>query len=127
MPGQGKILIIEDDHFLSSLLKARLEKEGFKVEAAGDGEEGLTLLKQVKPDLVLLDLILPKVSGFEVLESISIDPQLKAPVIILTNLAQDSDVQKTKNLGAVDYFVKVKISIEEIITKVKEVMSSQKK
>ena len=124
MPGKGTILIIEDDHFLSSLLKARLEKEGFTVYHAADGEEGLNLIKQVNPNLVLMDLILPKLSGFEILETISVDPQFnRIPVIVLTNLAQESDVEKTKSLGAVDYFVKVKISIDEIIDKVEGVMN----
>ena len=126
MPGKGTILIIEDDHFLSSLLKARLEKEGFVVYCSADGEEGLKLVREVSPNLVLMDLILPKMSGFEVLEAISIDPQFnRIPVIVLTNLAQESDVEKTKSLGAVDYFVKVKISIDEIVEKIEDVMTSQ--
>jgi DNA-binding response OmpR family regulator len=117
------ILIIEDDHFLSSLLKARLEKEGFAVQHASDGEEGIQLLRKSNADLIVLDLILPKLSGFEVLETIAADPQFNhIPVIILSNLAQESDIQKTKGLGAVDYFVKVKISIEDLIGKIKIVL-----
>ena len=117
-----KILVIEDDRFLSSLMKARLEKEGFTALQAFDGEEALNLLKQDKPDLIVMDLIMPKVSGFELLESISLDPQIsKIPVMILSNLGQDSDIDKVKRLGAVEYFVKVKTSIDDLVSHVKEI------
>ena len=114
------IMIIEDDHFLSSLMKARLEKEGFAVAHAFDGEEAVHMLKEVSPSLIVLDLIMPKVTGFEVLQTISITPQLdKVPVIIVSNLAQDSDIEKARQLGAKEYFVKVKVSINDLIAKVK--------
>jgi two-component system phosphate regulon response regulator PhoB len=113
-------MIIEDDHFLSSLMKARLEKEGFAVAQAFDGEEAIELLKQQLPALIILDLIMPKVTGFEVLQMISITPQLdKVPVVILSNLAQDSDIEKAQQLGAKEYFIKVKVSIDDLITKIK--------
>ena len=115
-----KIMIIEDDHFLSSLMKARLEKEGFTTIQAFDGEEALQLLKEAPPSLIILDLIMPKITGFEVLQSISITPQLyKVPVVILTNLAQDSDIQKARELGAKEYFVKVKVSIDDLVSRIK--------
>ena len=114
-----KIMIIEDDRFLSSLMKARLEKEGFAVIQAFDGEEAMEMLKQELPSLVILDLIMPKVTGFEVLQMISITPQLeKVPVVIVSNLAQDSDIEKARQLGAREYFVKVKISIDDLISKI---------
>ena len=113
-------MIVEDDRFLSSLMKARLEKEGFSVDQAFDGEEALVKLKSEVPALVILDLIMPKVTGFEVLQTISITPQLtKVPVVILTNLAQDSDIEKARELGAKEYFVKVKVSIDDLIGKIK--------
>jgi DNA-binding response OmpR family regulator len=122
-----KILVVEDDHFLSSLMKARLEKEGFEVTQAFDGEEALNLIKEIHPDLMVLDLILPKVSGFEVMESISVDPGLTGiPVMILSNLAQDTDIQKTKHLGAVEYFVKVRVSIDDLVIKIKTVLENAK-
>jgi len=121
MPFDAKtIMIIEDDHFLSSLMKARLEKEGFTVVQAFDGEEAMSLLKQGVPLLVILDLIMPKVTGFEVLQMISITPGLdKVPVIIVSNLAQDSDIEKARQLGAREYFVKVKVSIDDLVGKIK--------
>ncbi len=120
MPEIKKIMVIEDDRFLSSLIKARLEKDGFKVEQAFDGEEAIKLLRDEKPNLVILDLIMPKVTGFEVLQMISITPGFeKVPVVILSNLAQDSDIEKARQLGAREYFVKVKISIDDLIGKIK--------
>ena len=113
------ILLIEDDPFLSSLLKNRLSKEGATVSHAKDGQEGIDLLREQKPDLILLDLILPKKSGFEVLEEIRQDPQLEnAPVIIISNLGQPEDVQKGQDLGAVEYFIKAKTSIDDLVSNV---------
>jgi len=117
------ILLIEDDPFLSSVLRLKLEKESFKVVRAADGDEALDFLTEqgVKPDLILLDLILPKKNGFEVLETIRQDPLLeKLPVIIISNLGQPSDIERGKALGIIDYFVKARLSIEELVTKVKQ-------
>ena len=119
-----KIMIIEDDRFLSSLMKARLEKEGFAVIQAFDGEEAMEMLKQELPSLVILDLIMPKVTGFEVLKSISVTPQLsKVPVVIVSNLAQDSDIEKARELGAKEYFVKVKVSIDDLVERIKTLVA----
>ncbi len=119
-----KIMVIEDDRFLSSLIKARLEKEGFVVIQAFDGEEALQTLKQERPNLIILDLIMPKLTGFEVLQSISMSPGLeKIPVVILSNLAQASDIEKARELGAKEYFVKVKISIDDLIGKIKTLVA----
>lgn len=124
MPNEPKkVMIIEDDHFLSSLMKARLEKEGFTIVQAFDGEEAMQLLKEQLPSLIVLDLIMPKVTGFEVLQMISITPQLdKVPVVILSNLAQDSDIQKAQELGAKEYFVKVKVSIDDLVGRIKSLV-----
>lgn len=124
MPDQKTILIIEDENFLSSLLKARLEKESFACVQAFDGEEAVNWLRNNRPDLIICDLILPKMSGFEVMEFISIDPQLATvPVVVLSNLAQESDVEKAKQLGAKEYFVKVRISTDDVIKRVKVLLS----
>lgn len=124
MPEEKKnIMIIEDDRFLSSLMKARLEKEGLSVIQAFDGEEALQLFKQQLPNLIILDLIMPKVNGFEVLKTISLTPELqKVPVVILSNLAQDSDVEKARELGAKEYFVKIKVSIDDLVGRIRSLL-----
>ena len=118
----SKILLVEDDQFLSSLLKTRLEKEKFEVTLAHDGSEALRVLKTFKPDLILLDIILPGKSGFDLLEEIKSDPQLhdkkSIPVIIISNLGQESDIERGKELGVIDYFVKARISIDELVRKI---------
>lgn len=121
-----KVLLVEDDPFLSNLLKVRLQKENVDVFLARDGEEALKRIEEDKPSLVLLDLILPKKSGFEILEKISTDPQLKdMPVIILSNLGQTSDIQRGKELGAIEYYVKAKISIDDLVGKVKTFLTKK--
>jgi len=122
-----KILLVEDDEFLSSLLKNRLLKEGLEVILAHDGEEAIKLLKNEKPNLILLDIILPKKSGFEVMEEIRSNPSLaveKIPIIIISNLGQETDVEKGKELGAIEYFVKAKTSLEDLVEKIKSFLKS---
>lgn len=125
MPEQKSILLVEDEALLSNLLRQRLEKEGFKTLIARDGEEALKLLKENKPDLVLLDIIMPKISGFEFMERLREDPSVaKAPIIIISNLGQESDMEKGQTLGAAGYFVKARMSIDELVGKVKEFLAS---
>ena len=120
-----KILLVEDEPLLSNLLKQRLEKEGMEVVQAHDGQEALDFLRATKPDLIILDIILPKVSGFEFLLFLQSDPQLEiAPVIIASNLGQDTDMTKGKSLGAIQYFVKAKMSIEDLVGEVKKAVSN---
>jgi DNA-binding response OmpR family regulator len=123
MNNQPTILIVEDEPFLASVLQLKLEKDNFKTFRAADGEEAINMLQEqgIKPDIILLDLILPKKNGFEVLETIRQDPQLeKIPVIIISNLGQPSDVERGKSLGVIDYFIKAKFSIDELVEKVKQ-------
>ena len=116
------ILIIEDDKFLRDLIAQKLTKEEFGTAEAVDGEHGLKKVKEVKPDLVLLDLILPGIDGFEVLAKIKEDPILaEIPVIILSNLGQKDDIERGLRLGAVDYLIKAHFTPGEIIEKVKNV------
>ncbi len=125
----SKILLVEDDPFLSSLLKNRLEKEGLEVSLARDGQEALDLLKTIKPALILLDIILPKKSGFEVMEEIHNDPQMQAqelPIIIISNLGQPEDISRGQELGAIEYFVKAKTSIDELVQKIKGFLENTK-
>ncbi|MBZ9578680.1 response regulator [Patescibacteria group bacterium] len=114
------ILIIEDDKFLRVLIARKLTKEGFETSEAIDGEEGIKKIKEEKPDLVLLDLILPGIDGFEVLSRMKEDPSLaQIPVIILSNLGQREDVEKGLKMGAIDYLIKAHFTPREIIDKVK--------
>jgi len=124
-----RILLVEDEPFLSSLLKNRLEKEGFEVTLAKDGDEALISIKSAKPDLVLLDLILPKKSGFELLDELRNDPKTQAkelPVIIISNLGQPEDISRGQDLGAAKYFVKAKTSIEDLVQRIKEFLQKAK-
>jgi len=123
MDNNGLIFLVEDDPFLSSVLQLKLTKEGFKVIRASDGEEAINMLidQGLKPDLILLDLILPKRNGFEVLETIRQEPMLeKLPVIVISNLGQPSDVERGKSLGVIDYYVKAKFSVNELVQKIKD-------
>lgn len=114
-----KVLLVEDDPFLSQLLSTRMQKAGLDVSKAMDGEEAINFLKDNKPDLVLLDLILPKKSGFQVLEEIKADPLVKnSPVIIISNLSQESDVTRGKELGAIEYYVKARTSIDDLVARI---------
>ncbi len=119
-----KILIIEDDKFLRELISQKLLKEGYVVNEAIDGEDGIKKTREDKPDLILLDLILPGIDGFEVLSQIKTDPSLATiPVIILSNLGQREDVEKGLKLGAVDYLIKAHFTPGEIIEKVNAAFS----
>ena len=124
---QQVVLIVEDEVFLVNLLSLRFKKEGFVVVQAFGGVQALKELDRQRPDIVLLDLILPQKNGFEVLESISQNPQLKnIQVIIVSNLGQDSDIARGKSLGAVDYYVKARLSIDELIDKVHALLGHAK-
>ncbi|MCH8986770.1 response regulator [Patescibacteria group bacterium] len=120
MSEQNKILLVEDDEFLSLAYRDGLTRAGFTVELAMDGATAIKKMKEENPDLVLLDLVMPVKNGFEVLEEARLDKKLrKIPVIILTNLGQDSDIKKGKELGAIDYLVKTDLSMKEVVEKVK--------
>jgi len=122
-----KILLAEDDKYISRAYKDGLERAGFKVIIAFDGEEAMQKIKAEKPDLVLLDLVMPVKNGFEVLEELRIDGELsEIPVVILSNLGQESDIKKGKELGAVDYLIKANFSMKEVIEKVKEHLARSK-
>ncbi len=119
----SKVLVIEDDKFLRELISQKLQKEGFLISQAIDGEEGFKKIKEENPDLILLDLILPSMDGFEVLEKIKQDGiTSKIPVIILSNLGQKDDVEKGLKLGAVDYLIKAHFTPREIIEKIKNIL-----
>ena len=125
-----KILFIEDESALQKTFGEILKQEGYEMISAIDGEIGLRLANPPaggkKPDLILLDLILPKMHGFEVLKKLKEDEETKdIPVIVLTNLERIEDVDKALELGATTYLVKAKYSLEEIVAKIKQVLSSK--
>ena len=118
-----KIVVVEDDQILLKALNIGLLSNDFEVLSAKDGEAGLDVVKKEKPDLVLLDLILPKMHGFEVLKALKSDKSTKnIPVIILSNLGQDSDVEKGMDLGAKDYFVKASTDLSELAEKINKIL-----
>jgi len=118
-----KILIIEDDQRINKVYMAKLSVEGITVMTALDGEEGLRKIYSEKPDLILLDLMLPRKSGFDILKEIKADPKVKdIPVIILSNLAQEKEIEQGLALGAVDYLVKTDYSIQQVMEKIKKAL-----
>jgi DNA-binding response OmpR family regulator len=122
-----RVLIIEDDVFLSELLTTKLKKEGFDVASAADGQQGLEKAVSEKPDIILLDIMLPTMSGFEVLEQLKKQPDTTVqhiPVLLLSNFGQDSKVQKGLELGAKDYLVKANFTTGEIVEKMKAILSA---
>ncbi|MBI2577778.1 MAG: response regulator [Candidatus Wildermuthbacteria bacterium] len=120
---QKKILIIEDEPLLLEILRKKMQEEGFSVISATDGESGLEKAKMESFDLILLDLILPAMTGFEVLEQLKSNPATKdITVIILSNLGQEEEVERGLKLGAALYFVKAEIGLGEVVKKVRETL-----
>ena len=123
----NRILIVEDEEFLLKALSDNFETEGFTVDVARNGEESISQIKKRKPDLVLLDLLLPKVGGFDVLKAMKDNTEWNLiPVIVLSNLGGDEQIKKAFELGADDYFVKSQHPIEEVIEKVKNTLQGEK-
>lgn len=121
------ILIVEDEEFLTRALKDNLEAEKCTVDIAINGEEALGRIKSRRPDIILLDLLMPKKDGFCVLEEIKKNPEWKLiPVIVLSNLGGDAEIKKALEMGADDYFVKSQHPIEEIIEKINEYLEGRK-
>lgn len=116
-PAQGRrILLVEDDRFLRKAAETSLKRHGYHVITASDGEEALRLVHSEKPELILLDLIIPKVQGFEVLRALKADAQTAAiPVIVLSNLSQEHDRDATLAAGAIAHLVKANISLETLV------------
>ena len=114
-----KILLIEDEELLLGLLQERLKKEGYEMYIAKDGLEGLAAMRRVKPDLLLLDIVMPKLGGYEVMQEMNKDKELKSiPVIIISNSGQPVEIEEAKKLGAKDWLIKVEFDPEEVLAKV---------
>jgi len=120
MTDEPKLLIIEDDEFLVKIYESKFKAAGFQVESALGGEEGVVMARSIKPDLILLDLIMPNKNGFQVLEELQADPEFKKiPVVVLSNLGQEADIKRALEGGAVDYIVKADVTLQDIIEKLK--------
>jgi len=119
-----KILIVEDEQQLVELLSAKLTKEGYEVEAKYDGEDGLLKIRSWKPDLILLDIMMPKVDGYGVLMAMK-EENIKIPVIVISNSGQPVEIEKTKKLGAVDHLIKTDFSPTDVLKKVKSYLSGE--
>jgi len=121
MDNMKKILIIEDEEIIYNLLQKKLSNEGYDVKIAKDGQEGSEMLKQERPDLILLDIIMPRKSGFEVMEEVQNDETLKdVPIVIISNSGQPVELDKAKELGARDWLIKTEFDPQEVIEKVKK-------
>ena len=117
------IVLVEDDEFLAELYATKLKMEKFDVALATDGEKGWKTINEKRPDLVLLDIILPKMDGFEVLTKMKANTELKdIPVILLTNLSQRDEVKRGLDLGANDYLIKAHFMPSEVIKKIKTLL-----
>lgn len=120
---QKHVLIVEDDEFLANIYKKKFEIEGFKVSSSNNGERGLEDAKKKLPDIILLDILMPKLDGFAVLTELKKDIQTKnIPIILLTNLGQKDDVEKGIEMGAVDYLIKVHFKPSEVVDKVRKIL-----
>ena len=118
-----KILLVEDELTLHKALKEFLEEAGFEIISAFNGEDAVALVKSSKPDLILLDIILPKKDGFEVMADLKLDEKIqKVPVVLLTNLESAENIQKAFDAGATTYLVKSNYKLEDIVKKIKEIL-----
>ncbi len=123
---QTSVLLVEDEKMLADMYATKFTMEGFKTNKAYDGAAGYEMAKDVKPDIILLDIIMPKLDGFAVLQKLRNDEATKdTPVILLTNLGQDEDIKKGKELGATDYFVKANHTPAEVVNKVRDVLKQK--
>lgn len=121
-----KILVVEDDDFLQQLLGKKLRDEGFNVKEVNNGKNALKILEEETFDLILLDLILPEIGGFEVLEKIKENPEKKdIPIVILSNLGQKEEINKGMDLGAQDYMIKAHYTPQEIVEKARSVLEEE--
>ncbi len=118
-----KILFVEDDKFIIDIYITKLKEVGFLVQSAVDGEDALVKIKQSKPDLVLLDIVLPQITGFEFLQEIKNIPELKnVPVIVLSNLGQKKEVEKGLGLGAAKYLIKAHYTPSEVVEEINQLL-----
>lgn len=119
--GQKKILLVEDDNTLAGVYLDRLQAEGFILKRVPNGEEALSAAIEFKPDLILLDAMMPKVSGFDVLDILRNTPETtNIRIIMLSALSQESDIKRAKDLGVDDYLIKSQVMITDVVARVKK-------
>jgi DNA-binding response OmpR family regulator len=121
----NKILIIEDNPDLVEMYNLKFRNEGFEVFTAKDGEEGINKVVEKKPDIILLDLLMPNMNGFEVLKTIKDNTEMNVKIIVLSNLGQQSQIDKAYELGATYYMVKANFTPAEVVDKVKELAGEE--
>lgn len=119
-----KVLLIDDDPFILEMYILKLKEQGFQVESAGSGKEGLAKIKDFKPDMLLLDVVMPALDGFDVLQEIKKNPSANMKIILLTNLGQKEDVERGLLLGADDYIIKAHFTPSEVVEKVKSLLKA---
>jgi len=121
---KNKIFIVEDEPFLSDMYKFKFEQENFEVTSASDGEEALRIIRRQKPDIILLDIVMPKLNGFEMLEELKKSPITKSiPVLIFSNLSQKEEIKKGMALGAEDFFIKSNYTPNQVLEKVRNILT----
>ena len=126
-PKKKRIVLVEDEQTLANLIEAGLKKEGYEVQSAKDGKKGLQLIRDAKPDLVLLDIMLPGLKGFEILEKLYKEDHLlpALPVIIISNTGDSIEIERASKMGVRDYLIKVNFNPDEVIEKVKNVFKAE--
>lgn len=126
-PITAKVLIVEDDRYISKMYQLKLSLDGMEVQVADNGRIGVEKLKEFTPDIILLDILMPELDGYEVLKIVKGDPETKnIPVLILSNLGQEDHIQKGMQLGAVGYIIKSQYTPSRVVEKIKEVLAGGK-
>lgn len=122
----AKILIIEDDRYISKMYQLKLSLDGFDVQVADNGRVGIDKVKEFRPDIVLTDILMPELDGFEVIKMIKAEEELKSiPILIMSNLGQEDHIQKGLELGALGYIVKSQYTPSRVVDKIKEILAGK--
>jgi len=122
----AKILIVEDDRYISKMYQLKLSLDGFDVQVAENGRVGIDKLKEFHPDIVLTDILMPEIDGFEVIKTMKADSEFSTtPILIMSNLGQEDHIQKGLSLGAVGYIVKSQYTPSKVVDKIKETLSGK--
>lgn len=123
---KGKILIVEDDRYISKMYQLKLSLEGYEVQVAENGREGVDKVKEMMPDVILLDILMPELDGFEVLKIVKSDAATKSiPVLIMSNLGQEDHIEKGMKMGAAGYIVKSQYTPSKVVEKIKETIEKK--